>query len=142
MRLAILFWLVGLGSTFALEPPYLVDAVQDGHGILWAYCHGGTDALYHFDGKQWAEEALPPDLPENASPEGIVRMTDGAVACIWRLPNERMAVTRHAERASLLGIVDREILSGWWTTPLADSHNRLWITGQVRSNSIGWTPPA
>ena len=129
MRLALLLCLLGFGSAFAQEPPYLVDAVQDGHGILWAYCHGATDALYHFDGKLWTQEALPPGLPENVTPEGIAKMTDGAVACIWRVPNERMAVTRHAERASLLGIAENKILnSDLRTRPLADSRNRLWIT--------------
>ncbi len=131
MRLALLLCLLGFGSAFALEPPYLVDAVQDGGGTLWAYCHGTTDALYRFDGKQWAEESLPRDLPEDASPQGIVKMTDGAVACLWRLPNKRMAVTRHAERASVLGIVDSEIAdSGFPATLLADSRNRLWIIGR------------
>ena len=131
MRLAILLCLLGLGSASAVEPPYLVDAVQDGGGILWAYCHGATDAVYRFDGKQWTEEALPRDLPENSSPQGIVKMTDGAVACIWQLPNKRMAVTRHAGRTSVLGVVDGGMAgSTLQTVPLADSHNRLWITGK------------
>ena len=133
MRRAVLLALLGwVGSVAAEEPPYLADAVQDGSGVLWAYSRGSTSTLYRFDGQQWTDNSLPSDLPANASARGIVRMTDGAVACIWQLPNRRMAVTRHAGRVSLLGIVDGEVPATNGTlpaTPLADSQNRLWITG-------------
>lgn len=136
MRLALLLCLLTLaGSAAAEDPSYLVDATQDGNGILWAYCHGATDAVYRFDGKRWTEESLPRDLPANASPQGIVKMTDGAVACVWRLPDKQMAVTRHTERAaSVLGTAHGEIASNTLqTAPLADSRNRLWITGKTAS---------
>jgi hypothetical protein len=133
MRLALLLWLCGLlGSAAAMEPHDLADAVQDGSGVLWGYTYGAAHGVYRFDSRQWTEDTEPNSLPATAAPRGIVRMADGAVACIWQLSNKQMAVTRHAESTRLLGIVEGEVPGTGGVlpaSPLADSQNRLWITG-------------
>jgi hypothetical protein len=65
-------------------------------------------------------------------PAKVVRMADGSVACVWRYEDNVVAVTRHLGTQSLLlGKCAGEIPdSGMNVTPLADSQNRLWITGE------------
>ena len=133
MRLALLLCLLGAVSTFARQPspPQLEDAVQDKDGILWAYGHREFNRVYRFDGKQWTEQKAALGPHDHALPEEIVRMTDGTVACIWRLTDKDLAVTRHTDKAVLLGTCDGALPeTGLTTAPLADSQNRLWITGR------------
>ena len=128
--------LLGVASTArAMDsppPPYFEDAALDSSGNLWAYSRAEYSDLYRFDGKRWTEQAAPLAKGERAMPAKVVSMTDGGIACMWRLDEHQFAVTRHQGGESrLLGRCEGEISgSGLWATPLADSHNRLWITGQ------------
>jgi hypothetical protein len=133
MRRAFLFWLTASVSAFALEPPppYFEDAAQDSQGVVWAYSRAEYNQVYSFDGSQWNARGAPFEQSHNAMPAKVVRMADGAVACVWRYEDHLVAVTRHlGAESSLLGTCPGEIpASGLTVTPLADSQNRLWITG-------------
>jgi len=133
MRLALSFCLMASVSAFALEPPppYFEDAAQDSQGVVWAYSRAEYNQIYSFDGSQWSARGAPFEETHNAMPAKVVKMTDGAVACVWRYQENLVAVTRHLGGESrLLGTCPGEIpASGLTVTPLADSQNRLWITG-------------
>ncbi len=135
MRLALLLWLAAASAAVALEPPppYFEDAAQDRAGCLWAFSRAEYGRVYRFDGRQWEEQAAPADALAHAMPAKVAVMADGSVACLWRIDDQTLAVTRHLgrEKARLVGTCAGRIEgSGLQTTPLADSHNRLWITGK------------
>lgn len=138
---ASLLAVLGLaGAAFALEtpspalnppPPVLESAEQDGQGVIWAYSRSESNKLYAFDGSQWAVRPVAFEQKTQAMPAKLVRMPNGAVACVWRSGDDRMAVTLHRGTNSSLaaqgpGIIPRD---GFPCTPLGDSKNRLWITG-------------
>ncbi len=133
MRLGLAFYLMAGVSAFALEPPppYFEDAAQDAKGIVWAYSRAEYDQIYRYDGTTWDARGAPFESQHNAMPAKVVRMTDGAVACVWRYEDHALAVTRHlGNESTLLGTCPGEIsAAGLQTTPFADSKNRLWITG-------------
>ena len=131
MRLALVLCLLSAACACALEPPSnLEDAVQDGGGTVWAYIRRESNSVYRYDGRQWAEQTAPLSADAHARVVGIAKMTDGAVACVWLLSENKLAVTRHqGGTARLLGICDGSPSSmGLPAVPLADSRNRLWIT--------------
>src|SRR5665213_1282706 len=97
MRPAFLIWLAATISAFALEPPppYFEDAAQDSQGVVWAYSRAEYNQVYSFDGSTWTARGAPFEQSHNAMPAKVVKMADGAVACVWRLEDHRVAVTRH-----------------------------------------------
>lgn len=127
------FWLAIPACAVALQPPppYFEDAAQDSQGVIWAYSRAEYNQTYSFDGSQWAVRPAPFDPPQSAMPAKVVKMTDGAVACVWRSGDHQLAVTRHlGQETRLLGTCAGEISSsGMTVTPCADSQNRIWITG-------------
>lgn len=135
MRWALSLVLAVVVASSASEPlpPALEDAVQDRTGCVWAYGQTGSGRLYRFGGGRWQEEVETFDDPDLTNPAKLVRMADGSVACVWRVNNQRLAVTRHlgTEPTRLLGTCEEPIgPNDRWPKPLADSKNRLWITGE------------
>ena len=137
MRLAFLLCLAAVSTAGALEPPPTFDsAVQDRAGFLWASSRSQNALhVYRFDGEQWEEQDLPSPRPQGKQAVliRIVNMTDGAVASLWRLGDESLAVARHLGRepVRLLGTCAGRIKEDEFSPPLlADSKNRLWITGR------------
>jgi hypothetical protein len=82
--LLVLLLLGSVSARAALEPPppYFEDAVQDGSGLVWAYSHSTYGSVYHFDGNQWVAQAAPFQDRERVMPVQMVKMSDGAVACV------------------------------------------------------------
>ena len=134
MRLALCFclWFVAAAAALEPPPPYFNEAAQDAGGIIWAYSRAESGRIYRFDGKAWTAQAAPFEHRDRAMPAKVVRMTDGGVACLWRLDAKQFAVTRHeGNEGRLLGTCPGEMPgSGLDVMPLADAQNRLWITGQ------------
>ncbi|MEO8205902.1 MAG: hypothetical protein ABI615_06945 [Chthoniobacterales bacterium] len=137
MRLVIAFCLLAfevatVAATF--DPPcnYFNSAAQDDTGILWTSNYSNADQIYSFDGKQWRTIPAPfPPSISKAMPISMKKMPNGSVTCIWRLSEDHAAVTTHRGTESKLlaqfaaKIPQYELKS----TPLADSKNQLWITG-------------
>jgi hypothetical protein len=131
----LLFWIVGAASAAAMPdppPPYFEDAAQDTEGMIWAYSRAEYNHIYRFDGTAWSEIPAPFPAKVNAMPAYVVRMKDGAVACVWVCGEQQIAVTRHlGQNSTLLGIGPGKVsYSGLSVEPLADSQNRLWVTGE------------
>ena len=131
-------WLFLLGlflpaAAFALEPPpsNLEDAAQDAQGVVWAYGSRQHNVIDSFDGNQWTSHV--PSFAGNAEamPLGVVKMADGAVACVWRFADHSIGVTRQrGNDVTVLGTcADKITGNGMNVKPLADSQNRLWIVG-------------
>lgn len=133
MRLALLVWLAAVVSASALDspPPYLADAAQDRTGCLWAYSRAERGKIFRFDGTRWEERETSLEPSARAMAGKVVTMTDGSVACLWRLDDNTLAVTRHAgmEKPRVLGTCAGSIQGdGSSAIVLAGSGNRLWIT--------------
>src|ERR1700734_1604588 len=108
----LLAWVTASCSAFALEPPppYFEDAVQDSQGVVWAYSRAEYNQIYSFNGTQWTDQGAPFEQGHNAMPAKVVKMADGAVACVWRYEDHLLAVTRHlGSESRLLGICPGEI---------------------------------
>jgi hypothetical protein len=105
--------------------------VQDGNGILWGFSGNYPNHLYRFDGKTWSDQVAPFPTGENAKPQEIAKLADGSVACLWRLPDNKVSITRHTEAGAVIwGTCDGSIITDETATMLPDSQNRLWITGR------------
>jgi hypothetical protein len=125
MRFAFFGWLLmAMACTWADEPSpaYFEDAQQDSTGTLWAFSRAEYNHIYSFDGSHWTTHPGPFEQPQSAMPESVVRMADGSMACVWKVGQNQIAVTRHVGG-------DAKI-SGLTVKPLSDSQNRLWITGE------------
>lgn len=131
MRPFLVFCLLvsGLASAVALEPPPLRTAEQDANGIIWAFSSGESKTAFTFDGKQWTERAIPFSPDEHATAQQAVKLADGAVGCLWSLNKDRMAFTWHRGKESrVIGRCPGEVPKR--VRLLADSQNRLWVTGE------------
>ncbi len=135
-----LLGLLALPLRAALQPPppYFDELAQDGEGIVWAYSRAESNRLYRFDGTRWSEERAGFADGTSAMPAGLARTADGAVACVWRVDDTHLAVTRHRGDISGAPVTGQGFVSGSGleVAPFADSQGRLWITG--RTPQISW----
>lgn len=111
-------------------PAYFDDAEIDGDGLVWAESRAEYGKLYTFNGERWEEVAVSFGDGVHAMPAGLGKFDDGSVACIWRLGQELMAVSRHRGGESKViyqgaGSVPG---SGIRVEPFGDTSNRLWLT--------------
>ena len=124
---------VSVSNPASLKQPDKIDgAVLDGSGILWAYHREFRDHLYRFDGTAWSEQTAP--FPkEGSTPLQLAKMTDGSISAFWRLKDNTVAVSNHTANVSTkLGVPTAELPKEGLVLapPLADSKNRLWVTGR------------
>jgi hypothetical protein len=140
--------LLTLVAAQALESPpsHFDDAAQDGDGVVWAFSRAEYNKLYAFDGKAWSERLAPIGQDGEAMPARLGRLPGGAVACVWRLGEGRMAITQHrGAESKLLAECDGKInQSGHEVPPFGDSRGGVWITGGgaqiTRADSSGGAP--
>jgi hypothetical protein len=128
-------WWLGMLAAITVDSsaPPLENALQDGQGVIWGCGHGTEGQVYRFTGADWIACGVPFDAKPDTMPIGLGRMTDGAVAIVWRDGANDIAVTRHlGTESTLLGTGPGEIPQGnFYGQPLADSKNRLWIAGEM-----------
>ena len=145
MRATLACLLLSCAAALGDGPPdYINDAVQAGDGLIWARNNARLNELFTFDGKDWT---VHPGLfaPEDrALPVDLVRMQDGSIECVWALKNHGVSVNRYDGMENrLLGRWTSDVrLGGAESPPLADSKNRLWISGDFpaiyRQGKDGW----
>ncbi|MEO6054273.1 MAG: hypothetical protein ABIP97_09695 [Chthoniobacterales bacterium] len=132
MRLTILFCLLAFAPLRAVDAPRrLSEAVQDDAGIAWANDTSDNNTLYSFDGKTWQVAHLPFAQNASAYPILLKRSTIGDVICLWKLPDDKLALSRHhGKESKLFGLLPTPpFSSGVTPCVLEDSRRQLWITG-------------
>ena len=125
---------VGLLATGSEKPPLSVeDAQLDSTGLLWAMSQSEHGQLFTFDGVHWSNVRVPFSKESRAIPAALGRFSDGAVACVWGTPENRVAISRHLGKESrVIAEIGAKIIgSGPNHAPFGDSHNRLWILDQT-----------
>lgn len=146
-----------VSMALAQEPApeyHFKNVEQSAQGVMWAI----DTHLHLFNGKEWGLMPVYFPVDENKIDAETMRlmqgpcslgypwylallfdegmlmrltpMQDGSMACVWQLPENRFAVTRHnCAGLQMIGVCHGEIKnSGLTSPPFADSHNRLWIT--------------
>lgn len=123
----------GLLTVGNSPPPVSVeDAQLDSTGLVWAMRQSEYGRLFTFDGVRWSDVCVPFSEGTRAMPAALGRFSDGAVAGVWRISENRAAVSRHLGKESrVIAEIGAKITgSGRNHEPFGDSHNRLWILDQ------------
>lgn len=124
---------IGLLTAGSEKPPVSVeDAQVDSTGLLWAMNQSDYGKLFTFDGVRWSSALVPFGKETRAMPAALGRFSDGAVAGVWRISENRAAISRHLGKDSrVIAEFGAKITgSGPEHAPFGDSHNRLWILDQ------------
>lgn len=113
-------------QTLVLQKRELREAAQDATGTVWALGSGPQgDTLYRWYRDGW-EIVSSPSIVPGAHPITLKRRTDGKVACLWSLADQKSLLTLHEGQSSgLLADLDVRFEDPWM---FAGQDNSLWIT--------------
>jgi len=122
---------LSIASAAALEPPRLREAEQDSTGVIWGFAVEDQNTAFTFDGSQWTALDVPLPPGKQANAKKTTKLSDGAVACLWKLDNKRMAFTwQRGKEVRLLGECPGTVPQR--VNLIEDSRGRLWATSNSR----------
>jgi len=112
--------------------PQLDDAEQDKQGVVWAVSRQDQGRLHTFDGHDWNTIPVSFKTQRLSTPLRLLRLPDGAIACLWKVDDDHLAISTHAGTESkLVTVFPSKIPEVPGISPCLffDSHGQFWITG-------------